>query len=204
MSYFREALTVREAALGPEHPAVAASLMKIGMLFQLQRETESAKNTFIRILKLARKSLGHNHIQVPSVLNNIAIAHYEQGAYLDAFRTLQEAHEIQRRLLLLAQSEISLLDQTRTIELALSYTLSNIAFLYCRQKKYKDSLKMFQEADKLRTKHADISMPDVGCTDENLRYVRALVTDIERKELKDQDEAGGNIFKAPFRCFCAQ
>jgi tetratricopeptide (TPR) repeat protein len=195
MAFFQEAVTVREAALGSEHPAVAASLMKIGMIFLLRRDPETAKNTFFRVLKLVRKSLGHGHIQVARVLNNIAVAQYDQGAYLDVFRTFQEAHEIQRRLLLLSQSESSLLNQKKTIELALSYTLGNIAFLYCRQKKYKDSLRMLQEADKLRREHVGIFQPDIGCVDENLRYVRALVGDIERKELIEQNDAVDNFFE---------
>jgi tetratricopeptide (TPR) repeat protein len=197
LTFLQEAVTVREATLGPDHPVVADSLMKIGMIFLLQRDPESAKATFLRILKLVRKALGYGDIQVARVLNNIAVADYDQGAYLDAFRTFQEAHEIQRRLLDFSYSASSIpLNQTKIIELALSNTLSNIGFLYCRQYKYLDSLRMLQEADKLRRKHVGNFHPDMGCVGENLHYLRSFVGDV------DLVEEQGDLQDSSLRMLC--
>jgi tetratricopeptide (TPR) repeat protein len=193
MHCFQEAVSVRRAALGPDHPAVAASMMKIGMIFLLQRDPDSAKEMFLRILKLVRKSLGSGHLQVARALNNIAVSQYHQGGYLNVLRTFQEAHDIQRSLLHLSRtsqegssssssSSSILQNQTKTIELALANTLSNMGFLHCRQKLYTDSLKLLQEADILRRKHGGFYDPDVGCTEENLRYVKGLVGDSESQE----------------------
>jgi tetratricopeptide (TPR) repeat protein len=207
LTFLQEAVIVRQAALGPDHPAVADSLMKIGMIFLLQRDPESAKATFLRILKLVRKALGYGDIQVARVLNNIAVADYDQGAYLDAFRTFQEAHEIQRRLLDFSlysenSSIIPLNHQTKIIELALSNTLSNIGFLYCRQYKYIDSLHMLQEADKLRRKHVGNFHPDMGCVGENLHYLRSFVGDVDSVDVDLLETQGDHLKDSSLTMLC--
>lgn len=172
LTYFQEAVTVRRASLGLDHPDVSASLMKIGMIQLLQRDAEQARDTFLKILRLTRKTLGYGHIQVARVLNNLAVAHYDLGAYWDAFRTFQQAHEIQRRLFLLSQTKnTSILNQTQIIELALSNTLNNLGFMYCRQKKYLDASRMLEEAVKMRPLGEPV-LDIVGSAEENLRYVR--------------------------------
>ena len=176
MDSFQEALAVRRAALGMEHPDVAASMMSIGMIQLVHRESEQARDTFLRVLVLLRRVLGYGHIQVARVLNNLAVALYDMGAYLDAFRTFQQAHEIQRRLYVLSQAEnTTILNQTRIIELALANTLNNLGFMYCRQKKYADSLRMLEEASKMRRRHLGEHHPLIVNGEENLRYVRGKV-----------------------------
>jgi tetratricopeptide (TPR) repeat protein len=170
MTFFRRAVAVRRAALGSEHPDVSASLMKIGMIQLARRDSEEARDTFLQVLKLVRKVLGYGHIQVARVLNNVAVTQYDLGANLDAFHTFQEAHEIQRRLLLLSHTE----SQTNIIELALANTVSNMGFIYCRQKKYGDSVRMLQEASKLRRKHLGSHHPTKANGDENLLFVRCI------------------------------
>jgi tetratricopeptide (TPR) repeat protein len=193
MAFFREAVAVRRAALGSEHPDVAASLMKIGMIQLVRRDSEEARVTFLQVLKLVRKVLGYGHIQVARVLNNLAVTQYDLGANLDAFDTFEQAHEIQRRLLQLVchtENSTVLLNQTKIIELALVNTLSNMGFIYCRQKKYGDSVRMLQEASKLRRKHLG-SHHSTGTIvepgDENLRFVQGMLS--EAKEEEEESEA---------------
>ena len=189
MKYFHEAMTVRRAALGMDHPDVAASMMKIGMIQLVRRDSEQARDTFLRVLSILRKVLGYGHIQVARVLNNLAVAQYDLGAYLDAFRTFQQAHEIQRRLFLLSQVEnTTILNQTRIIELALANTLNNLGFMYCRQKKFVDSLRMLQEASKMRSRHLGELHPIIVSGEENLRFVREKVTEDFVKEGRERKE----------------
>lgn len=196
MTFFREAVAVRRATLGSEHPDVAASLMKIGMIQLVRRDSEEARDTFLQVLELARKVFGYGHIQVARVLNNLAVTQYDLGANLDAFHTFQQAHEIQRRLLLLSRTEniYAVLDQTNIIELALANTLSNMGFIYCRQKKYRDSVRMLQEASKLRCKHLGSHHRTVENGDENLRFVRALLLEANAKKSEEKSEKGSGFF----------
>jgi tetratricopeptide (TPR) repeat protein len=191
MTFFREAVAVRRAALGSDHPDVAASLMKIGMIQLVRRDAEEARDTFLQVLKLVRKVLGYGHIQVARVLNNLAVTQYHLGANLDAFHTFQQAHEIQRRLMLLSRTEnITVLNQTQIIELALANTLSNMGFIYCRQKKYGDSVRMLQEASKLRRKHLESRHPTVENGAENMRFVQCVLSEAKEQELESQSEKG--------------
>lgn len=182
---FEKAVATLSSSLGSYHPSVSASMMKIGMTYLLLRDPDKAKEIFFRILKLTRQGLGCENIQVARVLNNIAIAQYGQGAYLDSFRTLQEAHTIQRNLLHLSISETYVLSHAKTIELALANTLSNIGFLYCKRRKYDDATKVLEEAMKFQRKHDGIFQSDLRCIEENLRYVRAMTDD----EKNDPSEA---------------
>ena len=58
MTFFQEAVTVRRAALGAEHPDVGSSLMKIGMVHR------------------ARREVGAEHVLAPGLL----LAHVERYA----------------------------------------------------------------------------------------------------------------------------
>jgi tetratricopeptide (TPR) repeat protein len=196
MTFFGQAVSVRKAALGPEHPDVAASLMKIGMIQLVRRDPEEARDTFLEVLKLVRKVLGYGHIQVARVLNNLAVAQYDLGANLDAFHTFQQAHAIQRRLLLLSRTAhiYTVLDQTNIIELALANTLSNMGFIYCRQKKYGDSARMLQEASKLRRKHLESHHLALENGDANLHFVGKILSDIKEQESAAKSEKGGGFF----------
>jgi tetratricopeptide (TPR) repeat protein len=186
---FQEAVATRGAALGDEHPAVAASLAFIGMIYLVQRDPERALETFTRVLKLVRRAFGHQHIQAARSLNNIAVAQYEHGIYGDAFRTMEEADGILRQLLRTSLSKIGTpFNQRKTIELAISNTLCNLGFLYCRQQKYKASFTAYHEAGIVQRKHAGFRFSDVGCVDDNMRYVRAMIGDIERKEQLEKVE----------------
>jgi hypothetical protein len=114
------------------------------------------------------------------------------GAHLNSFRSFQEAYEIQQRLLLLSQAETvsttAILDQTKIIEVALANTLNNMGFLYCRQNKYVDSIRMLQEASKWKRRHLGTHHPALESCDENLRYVRFLVAEHELNNGADSDD----------------
>lgn len=191
LTAFQEAVSVRRSALGSDHPAVATSLMKIGMIFLLQRDPEGAKGAFNPAMKAIKKSMGYDSMQIARILNNIGVAQYETGADSEALQSLIEARDIQERLLRMAKSEgVALKIQTKTIELALANTLCNIGFLYCRQKKYTESYKVLQEANRLWKIHGGIFSPDVYCMEENLKHVCGIVQSIDRREAEKGTTAG--------------
>ena len=80
-AYFEDAVKVREAALGNDHPAVAASLLLIGMVHMVKGNSQGSIETFSKVLKLVRKAKGRGTIQAARVLNNIAVAQYHQAKF---------------------------------------------------------------------------------------------------------------------------
>ncbi len=189
LKHFQEAVSVRRVALGPDHPAIAASLLKIGMLFLVQSNPEGAKEAFSRAMKIIKKSIGNESIQMARVLTNMGVAQYESGSLIEASKSFNEARCIQEKLLQMAQSEnVFLQPQRRTIELALINSLCNIGFLQCRFKDYKESLKSYQEAKRLRRQHASTLQPDVYCLEENLSFVGERVRELEMRETTESED----------------
>ena len=188
---FQKAVTVRQAALGSEHPAVAASLMKIGMIFLLQNNPDGAKEAFYRTIQVIRKSMGYSSIQMARILNNLGVAHYDAGSYSKALQSFCEARDIQLNLLKMAESEGAVLKaQKSTIELAVTNSLSNLGFLHCKESNHMESYRLLQEANKLRKKHGGIFAPDHHCLEENLTYVGGIVREMgpeQRVQVSEPD-----------------
>lgn len=127
--------------------------------------------------------MGYGSIQMARVLNNLGVAHYDSGDYSEALQSFLEARDIQRNLLHMAMSEGGILrSQTRTIGLALTGTLSNLGFLYCRQRKYLEAFEALKEANELRERHGGILARDPYSLEANLQYVGGIVREMKHKE----------------------
>jgi tetratricopeptide (TPR) repeat protein len=68
----RRALTIREKALGPNHPDVAASLKNLAELYEAQGHYADAEPLYKRSLAIREKALGPDHPDVATALNNLA------------------------------------------------------------------------------------------------------------------------------------
>ncbi|CAM9468013.1 unnamed protein product, partial [Sphacelaria rigidula] len=69
---FERALNIRESALGPVHPDVAASLNDLGWLLRLQGRYEDALPLCEQALAMRKKTLGTNHPDTAISLKNLA------------------------------------------------------------------------------------------------------------------------------------
>jgi len=85
----REALALREQALGPDHPEVATSLNSLAELLRLTGDYGGARPLYERALKIREQVLGPNHRDVTTSLNNLALVLQAIGDYAGA-RTLFE------------------------------------------------------------------------------------------------------------------
>lgn len=189
LKQFQEAVSVRRVALGSDHPAIAASLLKIGMIFLAQSNPEGAKEAFSRAIKVIRHSIGYDSLQMARVLTNMGVANYEAGSHSDALKLFNEAHDIQQRLLQMADGEnLFLQPQRRTIELALINSLCNIGYLQFRDKNFNDSIRSFEEASELRKRPNCILGPDVYCLEENLRFVGEIVRQLEMGDVNEPED----------------
>jgi CHAT domain-containing protein/tetratricopeptide (TPR) repeat protein len=85
----REALALRERALGQGHPDTAELLNNLALLLEAQGDYDAAGPLYERALALLEADLGPDHPDVAVGLNNLAGLLFAQGDY-DAARRLHE------------------------------------------------------------------------------------------------------------------
>ena len=76
---YQRALAIREKALGPEHPDVAASLNNLAVLYHAQGQYAKAEPLYQRALAIREKALGPEHPDVATSLNNLAVLYRRPG-----------------------------------------------------------------------------------------------------------------------------
>eukprot|EP00934_Nitzschia_sp_Nitz4_P000029 Nitzschia sp. Nitz4//scaffold194_size40385//35385//39212//NITZ4_007534-RA/size40385-augustus-gene-0.11-mRNA-1//1//CDS//3329540346//29//frame0 len=108
--------------LGPSHPNVAVSLVRIGFLLLQSRQYQNAVITFQEALRIRLEHYGPTHSLVANLYNNLGVCHMHLQEFVVGRRYLQQALDIQKELL--AQDEFS---STALLELA--DTLCNIGGL---------------------------------------------------------------------------
>lgn len=68
-----DALTIREKTLGENHPAVAATLNNLAVLYGKRGKYKDAEPLCKRALEIREKVLGRDHPDVAKQLNNLAL-----------------------------------------------------------------------------------------------------------------------------------
>ncbi|NJO62083.1 MAG: CHAT domain-containing protein [Richelia sp. RM2_1_2] len=74
-------LTIREKALGKEHPEVGISLNNLAGLYQDKGNYDKSEAFYLRALGLREKTLGKEHPDVGLTLNDLAVLYRIQGNY---------------------------------------------------------------------------------------------------------------------------
>ena len=88
---YREALALRRSALGPEHPAVADSLLNIAAVELATKRYDEAEPTLKEALELVERTLGPRHPDYGSVLLNLSVAAAGAKRMDEALRHAQRA-----------------------------------------------------------------------------------------------------------------
>jgi len=86
-----QAVAIREAALGPEHPQVAYSLDSLAAAHYGAGAYDEAKALYERSIAIREAALGPRHPQVAYGLNSLAAVHYGAGDYDEAKRLYEQA-----------------------------------------------------------------------------------------------------------------
>ncbi|HEY4374322.1 MAG TPA: CHAT domain-containing tetratricopeptide repeat protein [Burkholderiales bacterium] len=81
---YRRALAIQEKHLGPDHPAVAATLNNLAVLLAGRGRYADAEELHKRAIAIAEKSLGPNHPDTASMLTAAAITYDREGKNSDA------------------------------------------------------------------------------------------------------------------------
>jgi len=90
----QRALAIREKALGPEHPDVAASLNNLAALYDAQGQYAEAEPLYQRALAIWEKALGPEHPDVDTGLENYAALLQKLGRSDEAKRMEARAEAI--------------------------------------------------------------------------------------------------------------
>ncbi len=96
--HLEEARKIRETALGPDHPNVAANLNNLAALYETQGKYAEAEPLYHRALKIDEKALGPDHPDVATDLENYAVLLRKTGREAEAtplearVRAIREKH----------------------------------------------------------------------------------------------------------------
>ena len=96
-SLFREALSIRRAALGDDHPHVAATLTSLAAFLRDLGDYRAAEPLLREALATRRQVLGDEHPAVASTLTALAYVLHWQGDYSGAEPLYRQALAIDRR-----------------------------------------------------------------------------------------------------------
>jgi tetratricopeptide (TPR) repeat protein len=98
-SLLREALAIRERALGPEHRDTAESLHSLSMALKAQGDFVGARALLERALAIRERALGPEHPDTAQSLNNLGMVLQGQGDLVGALQLLERSLAIRERAL---------------------------------------------------------------------------------------------------------
>jgi tetratricopeptide (TPR) repeat protein len=181
--------------LGPSHPNVAVSLVRIGFLLLQSRQYQNAVITFQEALRIRLEHYGATHALVANLYNNLGVCHMHLQEFVVGRRYLQQALDIQKDLL--SQDEFS-----NAALLELADTLCNIGGLcleWIRQqgpdaRHALDAESAFLEALEVRTKVLGENHPLTN----QVRSLHDMVRSIPLPKLSDKTmgNSTGNLSPA--------
>ena len=138
---YRRALAIQESALGPEHPAIGATLNNLGALLDQGGRHSEAEPLQRRALAVLEKGLGPLHPDTAATLTSLAVSLDRQGKIVEAEAIYRRAVETSRtagnpRSLLLNASRLgfALAKRGRNREALPFYrdAIDSLDFLYVR------------------------------------------------------------------------
>lgn len=93
----KRALTLREQALGSDHPDVGESLSDLSLLYFYEKKAPAAKQFAQRALPIEEKVFGPESLEVSTTLNRLGIAERDMGNLAQAETDLKRALAIREK-----------------------------------------------------------------------------------------------------------
>ena len=153
-----QALTIRETALGPDHPDTATSLNNLAFLYDSQGRYGEAEPLYQRSLAIRETALGPDHPDTATSLNNLAFLYDSQGRY-------GEAEPLYQRSLAIRETALGP-DHPDT-----ATSLNNLAFLYDSQGRYGEAEPLYQRSLAIRETALGPDHPDTATSLNNLAFL---------------------------------
>jgi tetratricopeptide (TPR) repeat protein/transcriptional regulator with XRE-family HTH domain len=130
---FEWALQIREQALGPDHPEVAAVLNRLAYLSLNQSRYTEAEALFERALQIWKQTLGPEHPETVVAFHNLGTLFLNQGRYTEAEALFERTLQIWKQTLGPEHPKVAA-------------ALYNLADLYREQGKYEAAEPLFLHA----------------------------------------------------------
>ncbi|MGZ3441621.1 MAG: tetratricopeptide repeat protein, partial [Polyangia bacterium] len=156
--YFEKAIAIEQAALGPDHPSLAAVLSNLGNVLGGQDDADGARKSYERSIAIYEKAYGPHHPLLAVPLNNLGNLLSDHGQY-------EEAR--QRYLRAIAIWEASIGADTPNIANALNCLGSNAI----EQGRYDEAWGYFERARAIWRRTVEPNHPDLGMVETNLGEV---------------------------------
>jgi len=168
------AIRIKESLLGGDDPALAKSLVNLGIVHAIRGEFSSARPLYERALRIQERALGPDHPDLAGTLNSLGILLRNTGNYPEARATLERSLSLRMK----AGGE--------TMEVA--SILSNLAGVYSNMGDLEESANLFERALHIREK---ILAPDHPVLGSNLADIAVV-----RHEMGDDAGARGLLERA--------
>lgn len=157
----RQALSVREQALGTEHPDTATTLNTLAWLYQNQGKYEQALPLLQHALVIREKTLEPGHPDILNTLNDLGALHYLLSQYEQAETILQRALS-------------NFQEPAETASTGFADTLNNLAMLYQHQGKYQQAEPLNERAFAIYEQALGPEHPYTLLTLNNLAFIYHL------------------------------
>jgi len=99
IAVFTDALAIREAELGPEHPDVADVCNDLAIVLRKSGDPHRAVALYERVLRIRREHAADDRIQIGYALNNLGIVRRTLGDYAGARACYEESNRIKEEIL---------------------------------------------------------------------------------------------------------
>ncbi|VCX30887.1 unnamed protein product [Gulo gulo] len=154
-----DALQIREQTLGPEHPAVAATLNNLAVLYGKRGRYREAEPLCQRALEIREKVLGSDHPDVAKQLNNLALLCQNQGKF-------EEVEQHYARALSIYEALGGPNDPN------VAKTKNNLASAYLKQNKYQQAEELYREILSREDLPAPLGAPNAGTAGDTEQTLR--------------------------------
>lgn len=165
---FKDAIQLKEAAFGSDHPQVAQSWDELGIQYFARGDFTRARESFqiAHNLRVGDHQQPNNPL-LAMTLNNVACCDFQTGQHDQALKTLENARDIQHQAA--SSSEHGELD---LLHIAIVYC--NCAYLNLALKRYEEARSILEEALLIQQSVLDDDHRAVRDTLSNLEFTNAF------------------------------
>jgi serine/threonine-protein kinase len=178
--YYRQALEVKQAWYGPDHPETASAQTMLGRALVYQKRYEEARSLLEKALATQTRVFGEKHTRVASTLNdlgNIFVAEQKWAEAEQCYRRMEDAYRASRG------------DEHYLVATA----LSNRANVYLRQGQAAKAEKMLRDVVARYTRALSPEHVNTGIA--RIRLGRSLVRQKLWREAAGETRAGYEILQ---------
>ncbi|KAI2465425.1 hypothetical protein F4781DRAFT_435459 [Annulohypoxylon bovei var. microspora] len=141
-----QAVEIRTAVLGPEHPHTLSTMNNLASIYQDQGHWEKAELLQVQVMEASKTTLGPEHLGTSNAINNLASTYREQGR-------LDEAESL----------EVQVMEAVKTIlgpeHPDTLISVNNLAYTWKRQGRVDDAIRLMEDCALARSQILGLDHP---------------------------------------------